>query len=167
MPSDLSSAETRCAAGSDLGSSFRDEPFAEIAVSCATAGATTPVRVERRGRSRWPMRDQRVGAVAPRAMGSIIPVKLASWRGRMPYYSQSERPPMPIYEYRCTDCDTKFDALVRSLAAADTVSCASCSGDNVRRLVSSFATPGGFDDQMTANDFKMSSSGGCCGGSCG
>jgi putative FmdB family regulatory protein len=74
---------------------------------------------------------------------------------------------MPIYEYQCTDCDTRFDALVKSLAVADQVACASCSGENVRRLVSSFATPGGFDDEFTASDFMMSSGGGCCGGSCG
>lgn len=73
---------------------------------------------------------------------------------------------MPIYEYHCEDCDTRFDALVRSLAVADEMSCTSCSGENVHRLVSSFATVGGFDDQFTAADFKMSG-GGCCGGSCG
>lgn len=74
---------------------------------------------------------------------------------------------MPIYEFHCKDCDTKFDALVRNLEAAGSVSCQSCSGQNVRRLVSSFATVGGFDDQLTAGDFKVSSGGGCCGGSCG
>jgi putative FmdB family regulatory protein len=72
---------------------------------------------------------------------------------------------MPLYEYVCKDCDTRFDALVKS-AQADEVRCDTCSGGNVRRLISSFATVGGFDDQMTASDFKMSS-GGCCGGSCG
>lgn len=73
---------------------------------------------------------------------------------------------MPIYEYQCDDCNTRFDTLVRSLAVADEVSCASCSGEHVRRLVSTFATAGGFDDEFTASDFKMSG-GGCCGGSCG
>ena len=72
---------------------------------------------------------------------------------------------MPLYEYVCKDCDTRFDALVGS-AQADHVSCDSCSGPNVRRLISSFATVGGFDDQITAGEFKQSS-GGCCGGSCG
>jgi len=73
---------------------------------------------------------------------------------------------MPLYEYVCKDCDTRFDALVRSTDTRS-VQCDSCSGENVRRLVSSFATVGGFDDQMTASDFKMSGGGGCCGGSCG
>jgi putative FmdB family regulatory protein len=70
---------------------------------------------------------------------------------------------MPVYEYRCKDCDTRFDTLVRSFDAADDVTCRSCSSPNVRRLVSSFATFGGFDDQVVQGQ----SSGGCCGGSCG
>lgn len=74
---------------------------------------------------------------------------------------------MPLYEYVCTDCNTRFDALVRSVATADSVSCESCSGQNVRRLISRFATVGGFDDQATASDFQVRSGGGCCGGSCG
>ncbi len=74
---------------------------------------------------------------------------------------------MPIYEYQCRDCDTRFDALVKSLAVADQVPCTSCSGANVHRLVSTFATVGGFDDEFTASDFKAGTGGGCCGGSCG
>jgi putative FmdB family regulatory protein len=74
---------------------------------------------------------------------------------------------MPLYEYVCKDCNTRFDALVRNLAAADSVTCESCSGRNVRRLISTFATVGGFGDQATASQFKMSGGGGCCGGSCG
>lgn len=73
---------------------------------------------------------------------------------------------MPLYEYVCKDCDTRFDALVRS-SEAHSVSCESCSGRNVRRLISGFATVGGFDDQFATADFKASSGGGCCGGSCG
>ncbi|HZU11255.1 MAG TPA: zinc ribbon domain-containing protein [Chloroflexota bacterium] len=71
---------------------------------------------------------------------------------------------MPLYEYHCSDCDTRFDALVRNLAVADEVSCRHCSGDNVQRLVSSFGTVGGYDDQMTAEQART---GGCCGGACG
>lgn len=71
---------------------------------------------------------------------------------------------MPVYEYRCKDCDTQFDSFVRSFDAADSVTCRSCSSGNVRRLVSTFATFGGFDDQVVQS---QSSTGGCCGGSCG
>lgn len=68
---------------------------------------------------------------------------------------------MPVYEYRCKDCDTTFDKLVRS-SDDSSVTCKSCSSENVRRMVSSFAMVGGYDDTFTA-----SSGGGCCGGSCG
>jgi putative FmdB family regulatory protein len=72
---------------------------------------------------------------------------------------------MPVYEYVCKDCNRKFDTLVRNLAAADDVTCSTCSSANVRRLVSGFATIGGYDDQMVPR--QTANGGGCCGGSCG
>jgi putative FmdB family regulatory protein len=72
---------------------------------------------------------------------------------------------MPLYEYRCKDCNTTFDTLVSHRDKANTVTCRECSSGNVRRLISTFATPGGFDDQLVASD--MRGGGGCCGGSCG
>ena len=72
---------------------------------------------------------------------------------------------MPLYEYRCKDCNTTFDTLVAHRDMADTISCKSCSSDNVYRLISTFATPGGYDDQFVASE--MRGGGGCCGGSCG
>lgn len=71
---------------------------------------------------------------------------------------------MPLYEYICRDCETRFDRLVASHSRADEVTCRDCESGNVRRLISSFATVGGFDDQMVKGE---SFSGGCCGGSCG
>lgn len=70
---------------------------------------------------------------------------------------------MPLYEYRCNECNQRFEALVR-VQDEGTVACRSCSGTNVRRLISSFAMVGGYDDQLVAGE---SAGGGCCGGSCG
>jgi putative FmdB family regulatory protein len=71
---------------------------------------------------------------------------------------------MPLYEYECRDCEGRFDLLVRSFDAADTVQCDRCESPNVRRLVSSFASfVGGLDDPVT----PRATTGGCCGGSCG
>jgi hypothetical protein len=53
---------------------------------------------------------------------------------------------------------------VRSLNSAAEVTCRDCDSENVRRLVSTFAVSG-FDDPLTAA--QATSSGGCCGGSCG
>jgi putative FmdB family regulatory protein len=72
---------------------------------------------------------------------------------------------MPVYEFVCTDCDTRFDTLVRSVNATTEVICRGCESENVRRVVSTFAVSG-FDDPMAARA-SASSGGGCCGGSCG
>ncbi len=72
---------------------------------------------------------------------------------------------MPLYEYVCNDCATRFDALV-SRERADELICHTCSGKNTRRLVSSFARlGGGFDDH--AELLQPGTGGGCCGGNCG
>lgn len=44
---------------------------------------------------------------------------------------------MPIYEYACSDCGTKFEALVRSQT---TVQCPSCHSTELEKLLSVFAT---------------------------
>jgi len=72
---------------------------------------------------------------------------------------------MPLYEYRCNECNSEFDTLVRTPAAADDVTCRTCESANVHRLVSGFATVGGYDDEYVSR--SSSPSGGCCGGSCG
>jgi putative FmdB family regulatory protein len=43
---------------------------------------------------------------------------------------------MPIYEYRCQTCDHFFEALVR---AGDVAACPECRGQELERLLSSFA----------------------------
>ena len=44
---------------------------------------------------------------------------------------------MPLYEYKCTGCGHQFELLI--LKASQPVSCPSCSGDAVERLLSLFA----------------------------
>ncbi|MFQ6034545.1 MAG: zinc ribbon domain-containing protein [Sedimentisphaerales bacterium] len=44
---------------------------------------------------------------------------------------------MPIYEYRCQQCDADFELLVRS--SRDKVKCPKCAGWRVRRKLSVFA----------------------------
>jgi putative FmdB family regulatory protein len=40
---------------------------------------------------------------------------------------------MPVYEYACTSCGHRFEALVRGSA---TPACPSCAGENLERLLS-------------------------------
>jgi putative FmdB family regulatory protein len=48
---------------------------------------------------------------------------------------------MPIYEYRCEPCATRFEELVRGADPA--VACPDCGSTQVQRLLSSFAGIGG------------------------
>jgi putative FmdB family regulatory protein len=71
-----------------------------------------------------------------------------------------ERKAMPLYEYRCEDCETAFEKLVR--AFREDVHCPECGSGTVERLLSTFA-------MSTSSGFTPSSGGGCgCGrGGCG
>lgn len=46
---------------------------------------------------------------------------------------------MPIYEYRCRDCETTFSVLTLSVNSAVEPVCTSCGGKNADKLVSKFA----------------------------
>jgi putative FmdB family regulatory protein len=72
---------------------------------------------------------------------------------------------MPLYEYYCSTCQSKFELLVNH-KHADEVVCIKCHSEKVRRLLSVFskarsAGSDGFDDVSLSDD-------GCCGGgACG
>jgi len=49
---------------------------------------------------------------------------------------------MPLYEYRCPDCGTEFDAL-RDMSKADmSIECPKCGNEGARRLISLFSAVG-------------------------
>jgi putative FmdB family regulatory protein len=70
---------------------------------------------------------------------------------------------MPIYAYRCSACDTEFERLVRGDA---TVSCPSCSGRKLERLLSVTARPASAGKPADLSRLGPPASGGCCGGGC-
>ncbi len=45
---------------------------------------------------------------------------------------------MPIYEYKCDDCGTKFEKLLRSIDAAQP-DCPSCNSEKLTMQLSTFA----------------------------
>ena len=47
---------------------------------------------------------------------------------------------MPIYEYRCKDCETVFETFVSSIPDADKVVCKKCESKNVEKQISAFAS---------------------------
>jgi putative FmdB family regulatory protein len=69
---------------------------------------------------------------------------------------------MPIYEYECPDCGSRFDR--RAAMHTPDPACASCGAAKVRRLISVFASTGGA--ASSPGPEPGSAPGGCCGGSC-
>ena len=57
-----------------------------------------------------------------------------------------------IYEYRCQACDHIFEALVRS---GDVASCPSCHGQDLDRLLSSFAVNSDERSQATLQEARQ------------
>lgn len=74
---------------------------------------------------------------------------------------------MPIYEYACDDCGTKFEKLVRRSTEAQPVNCPACGRDHLTTQYSTFSARG-----ASAKETACAPSGGCgadmCqGGMCG
>ena len=69
---------------------------------------------------------------------------------------------MPFYEYKCDDCGEVFTMLQKRDAAREGHKCPECSGENTKRVLSTFSAHGNTDP------VPVSSGGGscCCGGSC-
>ena len=69
---------------------------------------------------------------------------------------------MPLYAYRCEDCDNRFETLVRS---GDTPECPSCASTHLDRQLSLIAkpAPGGEGAGMGAMDMAgaCDRAGGC------
>jgi putative FmdB family regulatory protein len=57
---------------------------------------------------------------------------------------------MPVYEYRCSGCSRKFQALVGMVAGADEVACPHCGSKEALKLVSRFARYRSEDDRIDA-----------------
>lgn len=74
---------------------------------------------------------------------------------------------MPIYEYRCAACETKFEQLIRDSEALE-LQCPNCGTREVNRLLSVFATNSNAGGSAHASPSDFPAGGHCCGGSaCG
>ena len=49
---------------------------------------------------------------------------------------------MPIYEYVCQDCDTKYEKFIRSLLAKVELECPECGSPDGEKALSAFSTVG-------------------------
>ncbi len=57
---------------------------------------------------------------------------------------------MPLYEYRCQECDELFELLVRRSDEQDSVACPKCGATRVRRAISLFGFSGGSGEESYA-----------------
>ena len=73
---------------------------------------------------------------------------------------------MPLYEYRCFACGTRFEKLMGYSATADGVTCPNCNSVNAKRLLSLFAPVSKNGASSTMSDADWSSGGGCGCSSC-
>lgn len=74
---------------------------------------------------------------------------------------------MPIYEYVCDECETRFERIV--MKKQREIACPKCSGKKVKVQLSVFATPNRLGNGASAKSARSFNGGGsgCCGGSCG
>jgi len=71
---------------------------------------------------------------------------------------------MPIYEYLCNECDTRFERIV--INKQQEIACPKCASKEATLQLSVFATS---SNGNSAKSSTSSSGGGgsCCGGGCG
>ncbi|MGB9697396.1 MAG: FmdB family zinc ribbon protein [Ignavibacteria bacterium] len=78
---------------------------------------------------------------------------------------------MPIFEYRCENCNTKFEILHKSSEHQDEIICPSCGSKNYKKLFSVFsASMGDSGSDSSCSDGSCSApsyGGGCASGLCG
>ncbi len=73
---------------------------------------------------------------------------------------------MPIYEYLCEECDTRFEKVV--LKKQQEIACPKCASKKALMQLSVFATATGNGNGVSAKSSSPSGGGGsCCGGGCG
>lgn len=79
---------------------------------------------------------------------------------------------MPIYEYKCSRCATKYDFFHKSSLNRDEVICPNCGSKESKKLFSAFATANSSDNEYTSscafgNCSTDYAGGGCASGMCG
>lgn len=75
---------------------------------------------------------------------------------------------MPIYEYRCQDCGSKFEKLVRRAEDASEIECPSCGQKHLQQELSTFAAHAGGNSKSAGEQLPPCAGGGRCNpGMCG
>ena len=74
---------------------------------------------------------------------------------------------MPIYEYVCEDCETRFERVV--INKQQEIACPKCASKKASVQLSVFATSTGSNGASAKTPRSLNGGGGgsCCGGGCG
>lgn len=70
---------------------------------------------------------------------------------------------MPIYEFYCEDCDSRFETLVRN--SDEVVTCRHCDSSHLKKLISTYAISSGSPD-TPCGAAPCSPAPACGGGTC-
>ncbi len=78
---------------------------------------------------------------------------------------------MPIFEYRCQECGTKYEVLHKSSENKNDVVCPNCNSLNNKKLLSTFSASMGeasySGNSCATGNCDIPSVGGCASGMCG
>lgn len=76
---------------------------------------------------------------------------------------------MPIFEYKCENCNHKYEILVKTSAADDEIGCPVCKSTEKKKLFSTFAASvsGGSGDYCQGGNCDLPAPGSCSSGFCG
>lgn len=78
---------------------------------------------------------------------------------------------MPIFEYKCKQCNNKFEVLHKSSVNQEEVNCPKCNSTENKKLLSSFSASGFSSSSSSScesgNCSVPSYGGGCTSGMCG
>ncbi len=78
---------------------------------------------------------------------------------------------MPIFEYRCNGCNSKFDILHKSITKQEDVFCPECNSSNNKKLLSTFSAANSSSsssgDYCETGSCGVPQTGGCASGMCG
>lgn len=81
---------------------------------------------------------------------------------------------MPVFEYKCSDCNSKFEVLHKSSVKPEEVSCPNCNSNNNKKLFSSFSASVSGSSSFSSDSCSTgtcgttpSYGGGCASGMCG
>ncbi len=71
---------------------------------------------------------------------------------------------MPIYEFRCLDCENEFEALV--FKSSGKICCPQCDGEKLERLISACGFKSKGEESIDSSGSSSSACASCSGGNC-